>query len=139
MIIRIRGMVLAFAAVFLWGTVNTSHRPPESLPLWAFGSMLGVLVLAVGHQILSLRPKDKDQSFMIGLLTVSALLSVTIAVLAVVVGLIVERSLAATGTGWGDSAARAAWHGMAVLAFGVAVSTPAVSSTPSDERAKPSV
>lgn len=123
--------------MFLWGTVNTSHRPPESLPLWAFRSMLGVLVLAEGHQILSLRPKDEDQSLMIGRLTVSALLSITIAVLAVVTGLIVERLLAATATGWGDIAARAAWHGMAVLAFGVAVS-PGVTRTPSNEGEKSS-
>jgi len=129
MIFRIRGLVLGVAAMFLWGTINTSYRPPQSLPLWAFGYMLGVLVLAAGLQLLSTRPKGEDEDTMIGWLVVSSLLSVALGLLAAGVGLIVERVLAAAGTGWGDSATRAAWHGLAVLAFGIAVSPGVARST----------
>ena len=127
MIIRIRGLVIAFAVLFLLGAVYMSHPPPKALSLWEFGYMAGLLVLAALHQLLSIRSKGHDRSLMIGRLFMSLLLSIAIGVGAVALVMIIERPLAAAGTGWGNSASRAAWYGLAVLAFSIAVS-PGVSS-----------
>lgn len=122
MLLPIRGTILGVAAMFLWGSINASSRPPSSLPGWGFAAICGLLALAAGHQLLGVRAARDCGSRMVGTLAVSVLLSVSLAVATVIVGSIIERALAPTGMGWADTLTRGMWHGLAVMTIGLAVS-----------------
>lgn len=132
MSIRVCGFAIAFAALMLCGTVNTSLRPPDSIPLWAFGIMLGLVTIASVLQGLVVRSRGPARSLVIAKLIVAFFPTAALFVGAGIVGATVERLIAPAGVGWADSVGRGLWFALAALCLGLAV-TPGAICVSTDE------
>lgn len=120
MLMPMRGTLIALASMLLWGSVNRAHRPPIDLPPWAFGLAMLLLFLAAGHQLFGIRHHHTGH-LLLGRLFVSTLLALLLALAVSLAGFGLERALAPASVAWSDSVLRAAWHGLATLTVGVAV------------------